>query len=437
MRRARRPPLAGVRCYTSSAVPKLVHAADLHLDSPLLGLERYEQAPVAEIRGATRGALDRLVELCIAEQAKLLLIAGDLFDGSWRDYSTGLFLCERMSRLREAGVDVVWIRGNHDAASRLRKYLPMPSNVRELATSKPESVVFEDLNLVVHGQGFAEQAVTEDLTRRYPAAVAGAVNVGLLHTALDGREGHAPYAPCTLSALVDRGYDYWALGHVHRHEIVHQAPWVVFPGNLQGRHAKELGPKGAVVVGFDSAKVTSVEHRALDVVRWERIAVDASRSATLDDVAEAVRSELGKVAAVTGERLLAARIEIAGATAAHSALKADPERLIQALRAAALDVDQGSVWIERVVADTRPLGADWASLASATGPLADLAREIDELARDPALLAGFIAGLPGLAEVTRKVRSAVPDASEADDQAQLLSDAKELLLARLSELAPP
>jgi exonuclease SbcD len=85
-------------------VPKLVHAADLHLDSPLVGLERYEAAPVAELRRATRDALDRLVELCLSERADLLLVAGDLFDGTWRDYSTGLFLCERMARLREAGV---------------------------------------------------------------------------------------------------------------------------------------------------------------------------------------------------------------------------------------------------------------------------------------------------------------------------------------------
>ncbi len=415
-------------------MPKLVHAADLHLDSPLLGLERYEGAPVSELRRATRGALDRLVELCIAEQAKLLLIAGDLFDGNWRDYSTGLFLVERMARLREAGVAVVWIRGNHDAASKLRKHLRMPENVRELATGKPESVAFEHLNLIVHGQGFAQTAVTEDLTRRYPAAVAGALNVGLLHTALDGREGHAPYAPCTLPALVDRGYDYWALGHVHGHEIVHRAPWVVYPGNLQGRHAKELGPKGAVVVTFDHAKVTAVEHRALDVVRWSRVKVDASSVATLDDVGDAVRRALVQASTAAGERLLAARVELVGPSAAHALLKADPERVTQTVRAAALDVETGSVWIERAAALTRPERDDARELGSMTGPLAELAREIDQLRAEPALLAAFISELPGLSELTRKVRPAGVDESFALTHAAVLDDAKELLLARLSEL---
>lgn len=417
-------------------MPKLIHAADLHLDSPLVGLERYEGAPVGELRRSTRGALDRLVELCIAERAQVLLIAGDLFDGSWRDYSTGLFLCERMARLREAGVRVVWIRGNHDAASRLRKHLRMPENVRELSHEHPESVAFEELNLVVHGQGFPEAAVKEDLTRRYPAPVAGAVNVGLLHTALDGREGHAPYAPCTLTKLIDRGYDYFALGHVHAHEVVSRAPFVVYPGNLQGRHVKETGPKGAVVVTFDSARVLEVEHRALDVVRWVRVTVDAGAAANLDDAGDAVQRALLQASQHAGERLLAARVELVGPSAAHPLLKADPERLLSTVRAAALDVD-APVWIERAVVSTRSLLGELAASVPVTGPLGELGREIESLRAAPAELAAFVAELPGLAELLRKLRPAGGADGAAPVPEAVLDDARELLLARLSELGGP
>ena len=111
---------------------KFVHAADLHIDSPLRGLTRYEGAPVEHIRGATRRALEHLVELCLNEKASLLVVAGDLYDGGWNDYSTGLFFCQQMARLNEAGVRVVWIRGNHDAASRLTQHLRPPENVTVL-----------------------------------------------------------------------------------------------------------------------------------------------------------------------------------------------------------------------------------------------------------------------------------------------------------------
>src|SRR5690349_16787907 len=100
---------------------KFLHAADVHLDSPLKGLARYEGAPADEIRGATRRAFDNLVELAIQEEAAFLLLAGDLYDGDWKDYNTGLFFVSRMRRLEEAGIPVFLISGNHDAASQITR----------------------------------------------------------------------------------------------------------------------------------------------------------------------------------------------------------------------------------------------------------------------------------------------------------------------------
>ena len=212
---------------------KFVHAADIHLDSPLKGLSRYEGAPVAEVRGATRRALENLVDLCLAEGAAFLLLAGDLYDGSWKDYSTGLFFASQMSRLRAGGVRVFMIRGNHDAASKITQSLRWPDNVPELSVRRAETVVVEDLGVAIHGQGFATKAVTDDLAAQYPSRVDGAFNIGLLHTSVTGREGHESYAPCKLETLFGKGYDYWALGHVHQREVLCENPWVVFPGNLQ------------------------------------------------------------------------------------------------------------------------------------------------------------------------------------------------------------
>lgn len=176
---------------------KFIHAADIHLDSPLVGLQFYEGAPVEEVRGATRRALENLVELAAAEKVDFVLLAGDLYDGDWKDYNTGLFLSHQMSRLREEGIRVFIISGNHDAASQITKHLRMPDNVKTLSVRHPETDRIEKLGLAIHGQGYAVRAVTDDLAGGYPLASPHHFNIGLLHTSLDGREGHESYAPTT------------------------------------------------------------------------------------------------------------------------------------------------------------------------------------------------------------------------------------------------
>ncbi len=194
-----------------------------------------------------------------------------------------------------------------------------------------------------------------------------------------------------------------ALGHVHAHEIVSRTPFIAYPGNLQGRHARETGPKGALVVEFDSAKVTRVEHRA---ARRRALGARTYRAAegatTLDAVADELRTRLSAACADAGERLLAVRVEIAGVSAAHAALRADPERLLGLVRAAALEVDAGSVWIERVTLATHAPLAEFGLGGRETGPLAELGREIAALESDPALLEAFVTELARLCRAFAK-----------------------------------
>ncbi len=418
---------------------KLVHAADLHVDSPLRGLGRYDGAPVDRIRGATRRALVALVDLCLAESADALLLAGDVFDGDWEDYSTGLFFAAQMSRLREAAIPVYSLRGNHDARSKITRRLRLPENVVELSVDAAETRVDERLGLAVHGQGFATRDVTDDLSRAYPAPIAGLFNVGLLHTSLDGRPGHDTYAPCTLAGLVDKGYDYWALGHVHAREVVHVAPYVVYPGNLQGRHAREVGPKGATLVTVASGAVQAVDHVPLDSVRWASLAVDVARARTTDDVVDAARAALVGAADEADGRLLAARVELVGETPCHAAIERAREAVEADVRASANDL-LGAAWVERVVFRTAPEGSrdDARRRDDAVGRLV---RGIDELRGDEAALAALVAeaGLPDLdaklRDVTRGAATLGLDAPE--DLRALLDEAEALLLARAASSDRP
>lgn len=274
---------------------EFIHAADIHLDSPLRGLERYEGAPVDEIRLATRRALENLVQLALERKVAFVLVAGDLFDGDWKDYNTGLFFAKQMSRLREGNIPVFILKGNHDAANKMTRSLKMPDNVQIFSHSKPQTFRLEEHNVAIHGQSFSTSAVTKNLAEDYPKADAGSFNIGVLHTCATGRDGHENYAPCSMSDLLGKGYDYWALGHVHKREVLNTEPLIVFPGNIQGRHIKETGPKGCTVVSVDDKNRATETFEDLSVFRWEHCVVNIGGATTGDDVLAQLEETLAQV----------------------------------------------------------------------------------------------------------------------------------------------
>jgi len=415
---------------------KFVHAADIHLDSPLRGLTRYEGAPVDRMRGATRRALSNLVDLCLSEQAAFLLLAGDLYDGNWKDYSTGLCFAAQMSRLRAAGIRVFLVRGNHDAASQITRSLRLPDNVRELSVREPETVVDNELGIAVHGQGFATKAVTDDLAARYPDRIDGLFNIGLLHTCASGREGHESYAPASVETMRGKGYDYWALGHVHKREVLSEEPWIVFPGNLQGRHARETGPKGATLVTVNRGRIDAVEHRSLDVVRWNADPIDVTDAANAADVVDRVRTHLAERVADADGRAVAARITLVGTTAAHAALQTEHERWCNEIRLAANDLGEDA-WVEKIQIRTST-AIDLEALAGRNDAVGQVVRSLRSLRGDTAAEAALLAELDELrAKLPIELREG-DDPIRLDDPAILddaLADLVELVIPRLLRAA--
>lgn len=331
---------------------KFIHSSDIHLDSPLLGLERYEGAPVDEIRGACRRAFENMVELAISEECAFVLISGDLFDSDWKDYNSGLFLSKQMSRLRESGIKAFIISGNHDAANHISKKLRMPDNVKIFSTHKAESSEVEEVGAIIHGRGFESRSVTEDMSGTYPDRVNGLFNIAMLHTSLDGREGHDNYAPCSLQGLIGKGYDYWALGHVHKREIIYQDPWVVFSGNIQGRHIRETGIKGCTLVTVNEGAVVDVEHRELDVFRFCLCPVDLSGAATEDEVSEKVIKAVELDMDRNPDKSIALRLRLTGNTTMHNELQRNREKWLNEFRAALTDRSGETIWIEKVEHET-------------------------------------------------------------------------------------
>mgnify|MGYP002622989963 FL=1 len=359
-----------------------LHAADIHLDSPLRGLDRYEGAPVNEIRGATRKALENLVDLALRETVAFVIVAGDLYDGDWPDFDTGLFFVGQMRRLREAGIPVFAVQGNHDAASKITRRLPLPDNAYFFPTTAAETRHLEELHVAVHGQSFARQCTTADLAKDYPPPVPGCFNVGVLHTSMTGREGHDNYAPCSESSLRESGYDYWALGHVHLREVLPGTrPTIAYPGNIQGRHIREAGAKGCLLVHVDNSHEVTTEFQALDVLRWEVAAVSLEGAETRDEVLERVAEALRRVVEDSGGRLVAARVFLTGTTPLAPDLTANPRQWTAEVRALAVDIGVDSLWIEKVRSEAKEPSESEAIGADDT-PAAEVISIVTELIGD-------------------------------------------------------
>jgi DNA repair exonuclease SbcCD nuclease subunit len=408
---------------------RFVHAADIHLDSPLRGLEVYPDAPVEQIRGAARRAFDNLVNLALEEKAAFVLLAGDLFDGDWKDYNTGLYFAHRMGRLREAGIRVFLVAGNHDAASPLTRSLRLPDNVTLFPHRAPDTVILDEFGTAIHGQSFGGRSVTEDLSRDFPSAVPGLCNIGLLHTSLTGRPGHENYAPCTVDGLAGRGYEYWALGHVHRREVVAEHPWVVFPGNIQGRHIRETGPKGCALVSVDGGRVTDVEFRDVDVLRFAVLRVDLAGCERVEAVPDQVRHALERERRDAAGRPLAVRVVLEGRTGLHAELHRDRRRMGDDLRLMAADL--GDVWIEKTEVAT---GAPAGDAPGEDTPLDGLVRGIAAMDLDGDLT-DFVPEFETLRSrlPAELLAAGDPFAPDAGGMAVLRDEVRELLLARLKE----
>ena len=412
---------------------RFIHASDLHIDSPLRGLDRYDGAPVERLRSATRSALERLVDRALAERVDFLLLAGDIYDRDWQDFHTGLFFRGQMVRLERAGIRCFIVQGNHDAQGVISRQLTLPSNVTVFSSRAAQTVKLDDLSVAIHGRSFPEREVNEDLVPSYPPPVSGYFNIGLLHTSLTGRAGHDTYAPTDLPTLVAKGYDYWALGHVHAREVLNERPRIVFCGNLQGRHAKETGVKGCELVTVEAGRIEA-EFIALDVVRWSQLSVPLDGVDRLESLNEAFARALEPVLAGTTDRLHAVRVTLTGSTELHRLEAAQPGTLAAAMHAAAQDIGTAEIWIEQVRLDlSTPL--DRARAAQRQDAVGELVRLVDTIAGDDqelmrraqVELGDLLGAMP--AEVT------AGDVPRLDDPAELrslLMDAEATVLARLS-----
>lgn len=255
---------------------RFIHAADLHLDSPMIGLSHLSKEIFERLKESTFTALKKVTDAAIQNNVDFVVLAGDLFNEEDRSIRAQTRLRKEMERLKVQNISVYIIHGNHDHLNGEWVHLDMPDNVH-IFSEKVEVKRFEKPGLSVHLYGFSYETkhVADNHLIEYRKKNDADFHIGLLHGHYEGESEHGKYASFRINDLLSKGFDYWALGHIHKREILHQNPPIVYPGNIQGRNRKETGEKGCYFVTLSSA-ATKLDFISTADIIWENAVIDGS-----------------------------------------------------------------------------------------------------------------------------------------------------------------
>lgn len=295
---------------------RFLHAADLHLDSRFAGLAHIPPAVRSYLRESTFAALGRLVRVAVQENVDFVVISGDVYDVSDASLQGQLRFHEALEELGQHGISVFLIHGNHDPLDGLRLTVDLPKHVTVFGGVKPDYATAYRRSdgkeiAIVSGISYPTAKVMENTALTFSRKPGSSLfHIALLHGNIDGDLQHETYSPCSRRDLIERGFDYWALGHIHKRSILHERPTIVYPGNIQGRSVKETGPKGCYVVDVNESGNVSLHFHELDLVRWQvrEISIDglsneAEWIQSVEQAVEEIRDQHSEMMSVVRFRL--------------------------------------------------------------------------------------------------------------------------------------
>ena len=360
---------------------KILHTADVHLDSPLKSLALKNEDLQSTVKTATRSAFITIVNTALFEEVSALLISGDLFDGAERSAKTAAFRTTQLDRLKAAGIPVFYIKGNHDAENPITGTLDLPAHVHAFDARGGMEPLTDDI--VIHGVSFADRHAPDSLLPRFKPPVPGAVNIAMLHSSLGGAAGHDIYAPCSLADLAGMGFDYWALGHIHKRQVHSAAPWIVMPGTPQGRDIGESGPKSATLLTIDQGQI-DVSEVPSSVVEFAQSELDVTETESDEALRGLLKSHLSAMRNQIAAPIGVIRLILTGTPKRHWQILRDRDVWIEQVNELAQAT--GDLWIDKLLFDLPPPDATEGASGAA-----------DELAT----IMATIRGEPGFAALAR------------------------------------
>jgi len=300
-------------------MPKFIHCADLHLDSPFQGLTTKESSLADRFKQATNNVFVKIIDLCLKENVDFLTIGGDTFDGEDRSLRAQILLRNQFERLHKANIPVIIVAGNHDPLSDWLTEIKYPQNVHLLGSDKVNKVTIEKNGKVIttlFGISYKAREVTENLSLKFQTKKKDTVSIGLLHANVGSKKEHAPYSPCTINDLKAGNMDIWLLGHIHTPEVLCNDPLILYPGNIQGRHIHEDGPRGCYIIKIDSIRQISHEFKPVQDILWKQEEINIKNIMTVIELADLLsdkcEEELSKL--INDEKGIVIRLKLTGSS---------------------------------------------------------------------------------------------------------------------------
>lgn len=366
---------------------KFIHAADLHIESPYKGVSRLNDALGKSLVEHGIQAYEQLIETALKESVDFLLIAGDSFDSESGSLSAQYRFVRGLERLRKAAIPVYIICGNHDPLNSWSSHLELPDNVFRFDAQKVQHFPVERKGqtiAAIYGVSFGEKEEFDNRAREFQRDDHAPFAIGMLHGTIAGNEAHTPYCPFDLDTLRASNMDYWALGHIHKREVLQEKrPMVVYPGNIQGRHFNETGVKGCSFVQVDRGKITDhsfiplsnivYEYKTLDVSGAESFADFVSKLEQLKENLDPARSYL-------------LRLKLKGKTNLHSNFSnlSEMQSLIDELNNEN-NYRQRFVFIDKCINETLP-EIDLEARKASADFIGDLIHRFEAYEKDPSRL---------------------------------------------------
>jgi exonuclease SbcD len=374
---------------------RFVHAADLHLDTPFKGLSKWNSDLSKKLKDATFKSFRKIIDLCVKRNVDFLIISGDIFDSENKSLAAQLRFVSELKSLSDKGIPVYFVCGNHDPLKSWLDVTGLPENVYRFDTSgiqfhtfKKEGTAIAD----IHGISYGEKAVIKNLAADFKlASVPAPISIAILHGTIGPPGPHENYAPFSREDVVKSGFDYWALGHIHKKRIVSSSnPAILYPGNPQGRDFGESGEKGCYLVEISQGHAPVVEFFPSQIIRFENLDIDMSAVGKIESLQGKINEELGKTDNFNESVNYILRINLSGRTALHKLIndKAETDTLAEFFNEGQLDKHYFR-WIDQIYVKTKP-DLDIEKIKTGTGFSAEILKKFDSYLNDDEKLEDLI-----------------------------------------------